>query len=76
MRSLISINNKPRLLQPFNHVIMLIELHYSYLDILSWQGGIDGRQEATGLGVFFCLREFLNDEVKKKLYYELFSCSP
>jgi hypothetical protein len=46
---------------------MLIELHYSCLDILSWQGGIDGRQEATGLGVFFCLREFLNDEVKKKL---------
>ena len=27
------------------------------------EGGIDGRQEATGLGVFFCLREFLNDEV-------------
>ncbi|KAG0590513.1 hypothetical protein M758_1G111900 [Ceratodon purpureus] len=26
------------------------------------EGGIDGRQEATGLGVFFCLREFLNDE--------------
>uniref|UniRef100_A0A7I4D9N6 Glutamate dehydrogenase n=1 Tax=Physcomitrium patens TaxID=3218 RepID=A0A7I4D9N6_PHYPA len=26
------------------------------------EGGIDGRQEATGLGVYFCLREFLNDE--------------
>lgn len=27
------------------------------------EGGIDGRTEATGLGVFFCLREFLSDEV-------------
>ncbi|XP_024391851.1 uncharacterized protein [Physcomitrium patens] len=26
------------------------------------EGGIDGRQEATGLGVFFCLRDFLDDE--------------
>ncbi|CAM6047681.1 unnamed protein product [Sphagnum compactum] len=26
------------------------------------EGGIMGRQEATGLGVFFCLREFLNDK--------------
>ncbi|XP_024527456.1 glutamate dehydrogenase, mitochondrial [Selaginella moellendorffii] len=26
------------------------------------EGGIHGRQEATGLGVFFCLREFLDDE--------------
>ncbi|BBM96727.1 glutamate dehydrogenase (NAD(P)+) [Marchantia polymorpha subsp. ruderalis] len=26
------------------------------------EGGIDGRQEATGLGVFFCVREFLNDK--------------
>jgi glutamate dehydrogenase (NAD(P)+) len=28
------------------------------------EGGVYGRTEATGLGVFFCLREFLNDEVK------------
>eukprot|EP00249_Psilotum_nudum_P033436 c50504_g1_i1 orf=1-459(-) len=25
-------------------------------------GGIDGRQEATGLGVFFCLREFFDNK--------------
>jgi glutamate dehydrogenase (NAD(P)+) len=35
------------------------------------EGGIDGRQEATGLGVFFCLREFLNDEVIILLHLEL-----
>ncbi|KAH7292840.1 hypothetical protein KP509_28G001200 [Ceratopteris richardii] len=26
------------------------------------EGGIHGRQEATGLGVFYCLREFFNSE--------------
>jgi glutamate dehydrogenase (NAD(P)+) len=26
------------------------------------QGGIDGRTESTGLGVYFCIREFLKDE--------------
>ncbi|KAL3701431.1 hypothetical protein R1sor_019453 [Riccia sorocarpa] len=26
------------------------------------EGGIAGRQEATGLGVYFCIREFLNDK--------------
>lgn len=36
------------------------------------EGGIDGRQEATGLGVFFCLREFLNDEVILQLICSLF----
>lgn len=36
------------------------------------EGGIDGRQEATGLGVFFCLREFLNDEVIRQLSYSLY----
>ncbi|KAJ7544649.1 hypothetical protein O6H91_09G087800 [Diphasiastrum complanatum] len=33
------------------------------------EGGIHGRHEATGLGVFFCLREFLNDQdLVKKLH--------
>lgn len=41
------------------------------------EGGIDGRQEATGLGVFFCLREFLNDEVihQKTCSFSLIYCS-
>ncbi|GBG82065.1 hypothetical protein CBR_g34345 [Chara braunii] len=26
------------------------------------EGGIEGRTEATGMGVFFCLREFMNNE--------------
>eukprot|EP00850_Spirogloea_muscicola_P019344 SM000188S03839 [mRNA] locus=s188:140256:145098:- [translate_table: standard] len=35
------------------------------------EGGIRGRPQATGLGVFFCLREFLNDtDWAKKLGWE------
>jgi len=31
------------------------------------QGGISGRTESTGLGVYYCIRELMNDEklVKK-----------
>lgn len=35
---------------------------FADIELLCKQGGIMGRQEATGLGVFFCLREFLNDK--------------